>query len=124
MYGVLWNTVPELYLKNKRMERLVLRLFVLQLLIQKKRYVVWLTRGKAVLAHPGQYDNFSELPCLVEAGLWGIEAYHPKHSDQHTARCFVLAETYGLAVTGGSDFHGRYGEGEELGQCGVMYVPF
>lgn len=80
--------------------------------------------GKAVLAHPGQYDNFSELPCLVEAGLWGIEAYHPKHSDQHTARCFVLAETYGLAVTGGSDFHGRYGEGEELGQCGVMHVPF
>ena len=76
--------------------------------------------GKAVLAHPGQYDNFSEVPRLAKAGLAGIEAFHPKH----TAHCLELAAIYGLAVTGGSDFHGKYGEGERLGECGADCFPF
>ncbi len=80
--------------------------------------------GKAVLAHPGQYKNFSEIPKLVAAGLKGIEAFHPKHDEQDTARCLKLAKKYGLAVTGGSDFHGRYGEGEQLGEYGVQRFPF
>lgn len=80
--------------------------------------------GKAVLAHPGQYDSFDILPDLVGAGLTGIEAYHPIHSRSQTGRCLELAEIYGLKVTGGSDFHGKYGEGESLGQCGVEKIPF
>lgn len=80
--------------------------------------------GKAVLAHPGQYDNFSEVPRLAKAGLAGIEAFHPKHTAHDTARCLELAAIYGLAVTGGSDFHGKYGEGEQLGECGADCFPF
>lgn len=80
--------------------------------------------GKAVLAHPGQYDNFSEVPHLTDAGLAGIEAFHPKHTAHDTARCLELAGIYGLAVTGGSDFHGKYGEGEQLGECGADRLPF
>ena len=80
--------------------------------------------GKAVLAHPGQYGNYEELPRLAAAGLWGIEAYHPKHSPENVNRCLELARQYGLAVTGGSDFHGRYGEGEILGEQGVRVSPF
>lgn len=80
--------------------------------------------GKAVLAHPGQYDNFSALPRLVDAGLGGIEAFHPKNDAQDTGKCLELAKKYGLFLTGGSDFHGKYGEGEQLGECGAAYVPF
>lgn len=79
--------------------------------------------GKAVLAHPGQYGNFQALPALAEAGLWGIEAYHPKHSPEDTQKCLELARRFQLAVTGGSDFHGRYGEGEFLGEQGVGASP-
>ena len=78
--------------------------------------------GRAVLAHPGQYNNFAMVPVLARAGLWGIEAYHPKHSEADTAHCLSLAAEYGLAVTGGSDFHGRFGEGEVLGDHGVERV--
>ncbi|MFQ7104219.1 MAG: hypothetical protein ACLRQ4_03175 [Neglectibacter timonensis] len=80
--------------------------------------------GKAVLAHPGQYGNFAGLPGLKEAGLWGVEASHPKHCPKDTELCLRLAAEYGLALTGGSDFHGRYGEGEELGDCGIEQDPF
>lgn len=80
--------------------------------------------GKAVLAHPAQYDSFDALPALIRAGLWGIEAYHPKHRPADVERSLQLAYAYGLGITGGSDFHGRFGEGETLGACGVMDNPF
>lgn len=80
--------------------------------------------GIAVLAHPGQYGNFDEVPQLVAVGLQGIEAFHPKHNAHDTARCLELAKKYGLVVTGGSDFHGKYGEGEQLGEYGVEDFPF
>lgn len=79
--------------------------------------------AKAVLAHPGQYDNFALLPALAAAGLWGVEAHHPKHDPQQTRRCLELAARFGLAVTGGSDAHGRFGEGERLGERGVDPDP-
>ena len=80
--------------------------------------------GKAVLAHPGQYDNFHALPTLVNAGLSGIEAYHPKHDATKVEYCLALARQYNLAVTGGSDYHGVYGEGERLGECGIAASAF
>ncbi len=75
--------------------------------------------GKAVLAHPGQYGNFDALPGLIAAGLSGIEAHHPKHDAQTVARCLDLARARHLIATGGSDYHGIYGEGERLGKPGV-----
>ena len=80
--------------------------------------------GAPVLAHPGQYDNFDLVPALVQAGLLGIEAYHPKNDVEEIKRAVELAEQYGLQMTGGSDFHGRFGEGEVLGQDWVMHNPF
>ena len=53
-----------------------------------------------------------------------MEASHPKHCPKDTELCLRLAAEYGLALTGGSDFHGRYGEGEELGDCGIEQDPF
>jgi predicted metal-dependent phosphoesterase TrpH len=66
--------------------------------------------GVPVLAHPGQYGNFEMVPDLTEAGLQGIEVWHPLHNPQHEDMARKLAVKYGLIMTGGSDFHGAYGE--------------
>lgn len=64
--------------------------------------------GKAVLAHPGQQDNFSMIPQLKEAGLWGIELLHPMHNQADREKVLAEAEKFGLYCTGGSDYHGTY----------------
>ncbi|WP_282935207.1 PHP domain-containing protein [Paenibacillus sp. RC67] len=68
--------------------------------------------GVPVLAHPGQYRNFEAVEELVEAGLQGIEVWHPLHSDEDERRAIEYAQELGLVMTGGSDFHGYYGEKE------------
>jgi predicted metal-dependent phosphoesterase TrpH len=68
--------------------------------------------GVAVLAHPGQYESFEVVPELVRAGLQGIEVWHPLHGPEEERRAQQLAVEYGLFQTGGSDFHGFYGEVE------------
>ncbi|TCN21218.1 PHP domain-containing protein [Mesobacillus foraminis] len=66
--------------------------------------------GVPVLAHPGQYGNFEMVPALVETGLQGIEVWHPLHDEKHEEEARRLAIKHGLIMTGGSDFHGEYGE--------------
>ncbi len=46
------------------------------------------------------------LPELVKAGLMGIEVYHPTHSPSQTRKLEEYCQTYGLLLTGGSDYHG------------------
>lgn len=46
------------------------------------------------------------LPELVEAGLMGIEVYHPTHSPSQIRKLEAYCETYDLLMTGGSDYHG------------------
>jgi phosphoribosyl 1,2-cyclic phosphate 1,2-diphosphodiesterase len=72
--------------------------------------VILLAGGVPVLAHPGQYGNFELVPELVEAGLQGIEVWHPLHNEKHEEQAKQLARKYDLIMTGGSDFHGEYGE--------------
>jgi predicted metal-dependent phosphoesterase TrpH len=38
--------------------------------------------------------------------LAGLEVYHSDHSPDDVRRYAEIAKKYGLAVTGGSDFHG------------------
>lgn len=71
--------------------------------------------GVPVLAHPGQTDSWALVPELVGAGLLGIEAYHPDHGAVEERLAFEAAERFGLFVTGGSDYHGRYGTAPALG---------
>lgn len=68
--------------------------------------------GVPVLAHPGQYGSFPIVGDLVVAGLAGIEVWHPAHDAvlEETARKY--AEQFDLVMTGGTDFHGAYGEQE------------
>ena len=64
----------------------------------------------AVLAHPLLSLNEQELrPFLDEAkpaGLDGMEVYYSTYSPEETALALRIAGEYGLAHSGGSDFHG------------------
>ncbi|MEL6937125.1 MAG: PHP domain-containing protein, partial [Cyanobacteria bacterium J06607_17] len=46
------------------------------------------------------------LPELVQAGLMGVEVYHPQHSISEERVLEELCDQYGLLMTGGSDYHG------------------
>ncbi|MFW6061663.1 MAG: PHP domain-containing protein [Planctomycetota bacterium] len=68
--------------------------------------------GLAVLAHPVHLDYRNRrhletiLRDLMDAGLDGIEVYHSDHPPEHVRIYLSLARRLGLAITGGSDFHG------------------
>ena len=75
--------------------------------------------GLAVLAHPGlmapgAFDAL--LPSLKGMGFWGVEAYHPSHTDGQCREYESLARSRGLYVTAGSDFHGNVKPDIALGQ--------
>lgn len=82
--------------------------------------------GIASLAHPVRVreDVAAVLPSLVDAGLNGLEVYHSDH-DAATTECDPsLARRYGLAVTGGSDFHGEVKPSVSLGVGeGSLAIP-
>lgn len=70
-----------------------------------------------VLAHPcriplPQPALFALVESLREAGLQGLEVYHPSAEREQTAALEAYARRQGLLVTGGSDFHGDQGHGE------------
>lgn len=80
------------------------------------------SNGKAVIAHPGLYQQDDLISRLVEEGLDGIEVNHPDHTDEDKQKYMKLAQAYGLMMTAGSDFHGeRHGSmfHAPLGTCTV-----
>lgn len=64
--------------------------------------------GLAVLAHPGQQQNFWLIPQLVEIGLDGVELNHHTHGERDRIAIREIASAFKLFLTGGSDYHGRY----------------
>ncbi|MBT2582230.1 PHP domain-containing protein [Planococcus sp. ISL-109] len=72
-------------------------------------------RGLAVVAHPGQLDSFELIPELVRVGLDGIERNHFDHSADDHQKVEMLAEAFGLVMTGGSDNHGTFGAAAKIG---------
>lgn len=76
------------------------------------------TGGVAVLAHPWALKNpVTIVRRLKDAGLHGIEVYR---SDGKLAAFNDLADDYGLVKLGGSDYHGRGGQGEsDLGSVNL-----
>ncbi len=62
--------------------------------------------GIASLAHPGLLGDDPLVVSLAGRGLAAIEAYHGDHNADTTARYLAMAAELGLAVTGGSDYHG------------------
>lgn len=76
--------------------------------------------GVAVLAHPGQLDSYEIMKELWNEGLDGIELYHEDHKPEDLVRIFEFAIKHRVILTGGSDYHGKYGEKSNMG---VVTVP-
>ncbi|MCE1246261.1 MAG: PHP domain-containing protein [Firmicutes bacterium] len=79
------------------------------------------TGGIPVAAHPGLMNNFTGVfKELMDAGLKGIEAFHPEHTVQQMDYFFQLAKENNLIVTAGSDYHGPVpGKISSLGMTGL-----
>lgn len=65
--------------------------------------------GIPVWAHPylfrgGKVEEV--LPVLVEAGLMGIEVFHPHHGNNKVNHLKAFCQQYDLLMTGGTDYHG------------------
>lgn len=77
--------------------------------------------GFTSLAHPirfwGERREAAEGLCgwLVSQGLHALEVWHSEQSAEYSAWLHSLATRYGLACTGGSDFHGLNKPGIFLG---------
>ncbi|MBQ7456826.1 MAG: PHP domain-containing protein [Desulfovibrio sp.] len=72
------------------------------------------------LAHPflHHYPNdwlYQRIQSLQAHGLDALEAWHSEHSPEQSKQCRQWAERLGLALTGGSDFHGTTKPGVFLG---------
>lgn len=81
--------------------------------------------GVAALAHPGLLGRDDLIPSLVEAGLEAIEAYHSEHDTAAETRYLGVARKHGLAVTGGSDYHGEeHRRAAKLGHVGISRTEF
>ena len=78
--------------------------------------------GIASLAHPGVTRRDDLLNALVAAGLDAIEARHSDHDADTEARYRVRARELGVAVSGGSDFHGVLA-GHRVGVLGQITLP-
>ncbi len=77
--------------------------------------------GVPVLAHPGTRGAERVIPPerlkrFADAGLFGLEVDHPENRDDAKPRLRELAQRFGLAVTGSSDYHGA-GKPNRLGEC-------
>ena len=80
-----------------------------------------------VWAHPylfrgGEVEDV--LKELVEAGLMGIEVYHPSHSAKEIKHLEALCTQYGLLRTGGSDYHGPTPDGKsQSSTLNMLHLP-
>jgi hypothetical protein len=77
--------------------------------------------GVPVIAHPyllGEKDTAGLeqlVGDLVSHGLGGIEVYYPEHTLEQTQAYLEVVRRFGLAITGGTDFHGANKPGVALG---------
>ena len=80
-----------------------------------------------VWAHPylfrgGEVEDVLEE--LVDAGLMGVEVYHPSHTSKERKNLEHLCDRYGLLRTGGSDYHGPSTDGSPNStSLNMMHLP-
>lgn len=67
--------------------------------------------GLASIAHPALVGHDDWLPGFAAAGMDALEAYHSDHDPGTTRRYLEIARRLGLAVSGGSDYHGDESHG-------------
>jgi predicted metal-dependent phosphoesterase TrpH len=88
--------------------------------------------GIPSLAHPvrilrNDHEKLDSLIAdMVPHGLMAVEAYHSDHKPEDVCRYLAIAQRYGLAITGGSDYHGAHKPRIELGTgyAGNLSIPY
>jgi 3',5'-nucleoside bisphosphate phosphatase len=76
--------------------------------------------GVLSIAHPTLYrDHERIVPELLDAGIDGVEVFHPDVDDENRERYRNLARFRGKFVTGGSDDHGSAKAVETIGTVKV-----
>lgn len=80
-----------------------------------------------VWAHPylfrgGEVEEVLEE--LLDAGLMGVEVYHPSHTAKERKELEKLCDRYNLIPTGGSDYHGPSNDGSPNGSTlNMLQLP-
>jgi 3',5'-nucleoside bisphosphate phosphatase len=77
--------------------------------------------GLASLAHPGLLADDTIIGHAVADGLDALEVWHSDHDASRCQRYAALADRFGLAKTGGSDYHGD--DGRRAAALGAVTVP-
>ena len=86
--------------------------------------------GLAVLAHPvlcqlSEDELKQMIQDMKDAGMCGIEAVYSENSGDDEMRMRALAASFGLLITGGSDFHGKNKPDIQLGTGkGNLHIPY
>ncbi len=80
--------------------------------------------GFPFIAHPAAYHVQDLIAVFAREGLAGVEAFYPQHTQRQRADLAVLADELGLAVSGGSDWHGDATHGSHLGAAGLDRAQF
>lgn len=76
--------------------------------------------GVTSVAHPSVYPNHEEIvPRVLDAGVDGVEVFHPDVDEANRERYQNLARFRGKLVTGGSDDHGAAKAVETIGTIRV-----
>lgn len=75
-----------------------------------------------IIAHPCQYENYSEIEKYVGYGLKGIEISHSKMKEEDYKITKDLAKKYDLLESGGTDFHNP--KTLEFGKWGLSKEEF
>ena len=87
--------------------------------------------GVAIWAHPLGGENEihmnrkeleEKLGVLQGIGIEGLECFYSRYDDREIAMLLEIAESRGLLVSGGSDFHGK-NKNVEIGELGVSKRP-
>ncbi len=79
--------------------------------------------GVVVAAHLGDHGGEGQIRQFQEQGLDGLEVRHPSHPPSVEQRLARIAERLGLAVSGGSDWHGDTEFGNTHAPLGGMRIP-
>ena len=80
--------------------------------------------GVAVAAHLGDHGTEGQIRQFHEEGLDGLEVRHPSHSPGTERRLTGIAQRLGMAISGGSDWHGDQELGDSHAPLGGLDVPF
>jgi predicted metal-dependent phosphoesterase TrpH len=76
-----------------------------------------------VAAHLGDHGTEGQIRQFQEQGLDGLEVRHPSHDPGTERRLTAIAQRLGLAISGGSDWHGDRELGDSHAPLGGMDVP-